>query len=633
MSFFSKSPSRLQVVETLIQFSIGLSVLLAILLYIELAPKGSAPRDSLRLTYMMLYFGTGVYLCHHLRIAVPQLLWSINRLRYEGAPPEMERAMKNLNEECEFVLSMFLWTLMGLLTASGLAVLHRWFPLPGFVFLMIGLLWWVSLLALLVAIYWLPKSADNIFKHYRFLRRQAQTCSFYQPKPLSHLWKPSSPNAKEFTLMRPRDGFLLASRPWHLPRLCGGLIAFGGIGSGKSSCVMNGFLDHILSSVGSPKKLGGLMLDFKGEFAEAVRLACRKHGRSEDLVWLGPGHAHRWNPLDTKEPAHEVAARFAATMRALGQKDNNTTFFGDQAETLFENALQLLRLVNSIEVPPTLEQIYQLINNPDYLESRLEMLPPPSDNLRLADPIDRCHCYFGSEFPYLPDDCRQSIVATLNNMLHPLCTDSISAIVEGRSTFQLSEAASGSRVVYLQLPSSKSPKAGRAMGLLLKLAYYAEVRNKQLDQQNYSFFFADEFHEYFTSDGDALDTRFFAVSRQYDHINLVATQNINNLTMLGEKPEAVRSFLSNIKTKIFLQNSDKETNDYAKELFGQYVAELGGAQGAQAQLVPNVSASDFVRLQKPERGKSAFCESFILDESSAKVDIANRTARWPIHRM
>jgi type IV secretory pathway TraG/TraD family ATPase VirD4 len=481
--------------------------------------------------------------------------------------------------------------------------------------------------------YWLPASLENMYKHFRFLRRQVNTCDFYHPKKLADLWqlKDSDPD-RVFILRPPKDGFVIGQRPWRLSKLRENVIVFGSVGSGKTICVMNAFLDNLIASRGSPSPLGGLILDYKGDFHEKTVRLCQRYGRSEDLIVLSPESEHKWNPVDGDEPANEIAARFVATMKALGQKDKNTSFFGDQAETLLENAIVLLRQSNPPGQSPTIADIYRIANDFEFLQARLDALPEHAPHALLSDPLFRCRYYFENEFYSLPDEVRQSVVATLNNMLNPLCTEKIASIIHNSSTLDLREATQGPKIVYLHLPAAKAPKAGRVMGMLLKLAFFAEVKKKSLDTGRYSFLFADEFQEFFTSEGEGSDTRFFAISRQYDQINVIATQNLNNFTMLGDKKDAVKSFLSNVKTKVFLQNSDKDTNDYAAELFGQYVAELGGMHnGANAQLLPYVRSADFIRLRSPEKGSCAYCESFILNEAASKVDTANRSARWPVH--
>lgn len=627
--------SRGKVVETFSLCAMGVACWLAALIYIELAPKPGTERDTMRLIYTCGYFIAAAGLLLHINKTLPVFLSMLNRWRYEDAPPSMESAWKNLVEEFEFVLNSLVWITIVLTTTTGVAVLANWFTLPGILLGANGLVWWFAVLALIAFAFWFPASLNSIFRHFRFLRRQVTTCDFYRPRSIHDLWGLSSiaPDRK-FFLFAPDDGFIAGNRKWTFPALTQNLIAFGSIGSGKTACVMNAFLNQFIASTklrNESQPAGGLVLDFKGDYLDKLERLCAKHSREQDLIVLSPVSTHRWNPLDSQEPASEIASRFVSTMKALGQRDTNTSFFADQSESFVENAITLLRFSGGPEHPPTIPQIHRLANDMGFLSELINQLPGEEANENRSNPVSRCRVYFCNEFVALPEDTRNSVLGTLNNMLNPLCTEDVASIVDGPSTINLAEATIGSKIIYLDLPQARAPKAGRALGLLLKLSFFAEVRKKKLRSGKYSFFFADEFQEFFTSDQEASDTRFFAVSREFDHCNLVATQNMNNLTMQGDKKDAVMSLLANIKTKIFLQNSDQQTNSYASELFGRHVEELGGGHmGGHAHVVPNLAPGDFINLKTPSPGICDHCDSYMLIESGSQVDIANRANRWPI---
>ena len=627
------TPSRFQVLESAAQVAFGLSLWTALLLYCEMIPKNESPRDTMRLVYTMAYFGSAIALLLHLRRALPRFVWRVYQWRYEDAPPEIEKAVNNLAEAIEFAVGTLAWIFVALVSATGLVVLHEWFPLPGFVRGLVSLFWWAAVVALVIYVYGLPGSAETMFRHFRFLTRQAGTSDTYRPRELSDLWtlRSDAPD-RSYKAKKPNDGFLIGNRAWTLPSLRENVIALGAPGSGKTSCVMNAFLENLIASSGSNHRLGGLILDYKGDYFQHVVRLCQRYARTDDLVVLGPQSGHCWNPLDSDETAQEVAARWVATMKALGHKDNQTSFFFEQSEMLLENAIILLRLVLAGSAPPSVNDIHQIINDYEFLDSLLEQLATLPESNRPGSNAIRCRQFFVKQFFDLPDEVRQSVVATLNNMLNPLCNEKLAGMTTGKSTFRLDDCTIGSKILYLDLPQSKMPRAGRTMALLLKQAMYAEVKKKPLDTGRYSFMFADEFHEFFTTEGDASDARFFAVSRQYDQINIVATQTINGLSEVATKPEAVLSFLACVKSKIFLRSDDQRTNEYASELFGKYVAEYGGSHmGAQAQAVPRVTPSDIAVLRRPKRGDCDYCESFIFEGAATKVDIATRSARWPVH--
>ena len=633
--YISATPNRSKVVESFSLFVVGATCWLAALIYIELTPKNGSERDTMRLIYTCGYFSCVVGLLLHAQKTLPDFLSTLNRWRYEDAPPSMENSWKNLVEEFDFVLKSIAWICIVLTVSTSVSVVANWFTFPGVMLGANGLIWWMAIVGLVAFAYWFPASLNSMFKHYRFLRRQIATCDFYQPKRTSDLWKltDSDPDRK-FLLFPPKDGFLAGNRPWKFASLTQNLIAFGSIGSGKTACVMNSFLNEFVASsklLTTSQAAGGLVLDFKGDYLNKLERLCAKHGRIRDLIVLSPSSGHRWNPLDSDEPASEIASRFVSAMKALGQKDENTSFFKDQSESFVENAITLLRYTGGPEHPPTIPNLYRLANDMRFLSEKINQLPEESPNENRSCPVSRCRVYFCNAFVALPDDTRNSVLGTLNNMLNPLCAENVASVVDGPSTINLADATIRSKIVYLDLPQARAPKAGRVLGLLLKLSFFAEVRKKELRSGKYSFFFADECQEFFTSDQESSDTRFFAVSREFDHCNLVATQNMNNLTMQGDKKDAVMSLLANIKTKIFLQNSDQQTNSYASELFGRHVEELGGGHiGGHAHVVPNLAPGDFISLKTPSPGICDYCESYLLIESNSQVDLANRANRWPI---
>src|SRR5204863_519108 len=118
----------------------------------------------------------------------------------------------------------------------------------------------------------------------------------------------------------------------------------------------------------------------------------------------------------------------------------------------------------------------------------------------------------------------------------------------------------------------------------LKHDYYRQVLLR-LDKKRPSLFFCDEFQTFFTSDAGRGDGPFFSRSRQSFHANVVATQNYGGLLAEASKPEIVRNFMGNCAIKLFLRNTDGETNELAsKEVFGEYSA-----------VVVNLSESGSVR--------------------------------------
>jgi hypothetical protein len=65
-----------------------------------------------------------------------------------------------------------------------------------------------------------------------------------------------------------------------------GIGIFGAIGTGKTSCCMRPFAEQLIAYKASEpaKRIGGLVLEVKGDFCHQIREIARQHGREDDYV-------------------------------------------------------------------------------------------------------------------------------------------------------------------------------------------------------------------------------------------------------------------------------------------------------------------------------------------------------------
>ena len=66
----------------------------------------------------------------------------------------------------------------------------------------------------------------------------------------------------------------------------------------------------------------------------------------------------RWNPLDSRDDAQELAGRFAAVMQIVNPSGKDDTFWIDSARALIQNLITLIRLARP-EEPPSLVELYE----------------------------------------------------------------------------------------------------------------------------------------------------------------------------------------------------------------------------------------------------------------------------------
>ncbi len=132
---------------------------------------------------------------------------------------------------------------------------------------------------------------------------------------------------------------------------CQNVLVLGGIGSGKTTCVMQPLLLQCLD-----QHCGGLIFDIKGDVKEAVSQFAAATNR--ELVILGPHH-RRMNLIEGLTP--EVAASFLKSAFLLGSKGNVDSFWVDTASELCRNTLGMLSfLPNRYDLQSLHQYLFEL---------------------------------------------------------------------------------------------------------------------------------------------------------------------------------------------------------------------------------------------------------------------------------
>lgn len=374
--------------------------------------------------------------------------------------------------------------------------------------------------------------------------------------------------------------FEAGGREWRWDDFYKNTAIFGQPGSGKTVCVLNALLEGLIASSGEGgKPAAGLILDPKGDFRDKIELLCARYGRAGDLLIIDPASPRRsvrWNPLDSDDDAMEIAGRFGAVMEILNPGGKDDAFFIQQAKTLVQNLIVLLRAARS-DAPPSLPEVYRAaMAEPDRGDIR------NSDTAldRLLDRIEHVDLLTGQAIDYLADDwlslpenTRGSVRAFVSNMLGAFLSPPYDTVFSGRSTMRLGEMIDRGKILYVYMPVAEKEVMARVVSTFVKLEYYREVL-RRLDKERPSFFLCDEFQSFFTVGQGKGDADAFAMTRQSNHANIIAFQNYAGLLKQTDRRENVDNLLSNCATKLFLRNTDKETNEYASQLFGEALETL-----------------------------------------------------------
>lgn len=148
-----------------------------------------------------------------------------------------------------------------------------------------------------------------------------------------------------------------------------GIAIVGAIGSGKTSTCMYPYVEQLLAyRAGDPhRKIGGLVLEVKGDFCAHVRDILKRHGRVDDYIEIGLESPYRYNPLHNDLDAYALAYGIATLMTNLFGRGKEP--FWQQASTNLVKFVILLHQVLDNYV--TLNQVYENVINPDKLRAKI----------------------------------------------------------------------------------------------------------------------------------------------------------------------------------------------------------------------------------------------------------------------
>jgi len=148
-----------------------------------------------------------------------------------------------------------------------------------------------------------------------------------------------------------------------------GIAVFGAIGSGKTSACMYPFAEQLFAYRADDRsqRIGGLVLEVKGDFCHKVRRILERQGRADDYIELSLTSELRYNPLHNDLDAYALAYGIASLLNNLFGKGKEP--FWQQAYTNLVKFVILLHKVLDDYV--TLFDVYQGAINPDYLEQRI----------------------------------------------------------------------------------------------------------------------------------------------------------------------------------------------------------------------------------------------------------------------
>ena len=590
-------------------------------------------------------------------------LWRDRRLQraYGAASTAVNDTLSYLQQERRLARRGQLATLIGVMVALTLYIVSYW-PQAG------ALTNWRSSFAVAsFALFgWLPIRALRNRGHYvnafflrRYLRQQLDHLG-YRP-----LRRSKQRKAALQTISVPRKGsFIIQGRDgdfeWHFDDFVKNAVVFGQVGSGKTVAVLNAVLEGMLACFAkSDHPVGGLVLDAKGDFYGKIQMLCARYKRKADLMivdpaaWATAGRTWRsiaWNPLDNEDDPLEVATRLIAALRLIGvETGSEGSFFLDSAKVYLRHAIALVRGA-AITPAPSILDVYRLSQESEK-ETPLYHTLIRAIGARypqtVPDTVTDAITFMEKEWAGMADRQKSGVRGTITQLLDEFLVAPFNEIFTQPSTSPIGAIIDSGKILYVHMPASDRERMSRLVNTLIKLEYQRSILARP-NKQRPTFFLCDEFQTFYTSGEGRGDSDFFERSRESLHANIIAAQNLSAFMKRTRNQHDVKNFLGNCAVKIFLRQTEEETNRWASGLFGQRSeivvttseqAAIDGSwsrrrhtsYGRATKSLPRIPTDAFIRLAIPVRDDKQQRYAGSIIHLASRGDTQQPTLHWPIH--
>jgi hypothetical protein len=416
-----------------------------------------------------------------------------------------------------------------------------------------------------------------------------------------------------------------------------GTLITGGPGTGKSSCSGRQLAMGLLQV----PKMGGLVLTAKAEETHNWIRYARECGREKDLIVFNAESGHAFDPLhyEWSRPGRgagdlESTIDLFSTLVSSGNDNtghSHDPFWDRGNQQVMRNDIKLLdlagerisianidRIIKSLPTRPDQHEeeawqresyCAQIINS---IRARQQTLTPE----QWSD-LDFAAQFVFKKWPAFDERPRSSLEMTWSGMADKFLFNPLNRLFcSGRCSFTPEMTMNEGKIVICDFPILEyGHDTGRTINVLTKLVFQrALLRRNLADSPNPVFLWQDEFQYFVTPRWD----NFFQQTCRGSRVSVVClTQNILNLSeTLGEPQPGskTKSFLGNLAIKIFHQQNDVDTCQYAADLIGREYRYLdhysAGASsgtndthfntGGGRQLAHIVEPIEFTRLSKPD---------------------------------
>ncbi len=443
--------------------------------------------------------------------------------------------------------------------------------------------------------------------------------------------------------------------------LCEETLITGAPGSGKSSCSGRQLACGLLRV----PKMGGLVLTAKAEETQNWIRYARECGREKDLIIFNAESGHCFDPLHYEMTRKgrgsgdlESIIDFLTTLASIGKKEGHgghDPFWEFGNEKLMRGTIKLLDLagepVSIVNIDRVIKSLPTRINEHEdtawqkksYCAQLIDKVRARQDTLtpdQWSD-LDVATQFAFQQWPSFDERPRSSLEMTWGGMADRyLFTPYSTILCGGKCTFTPEMTTYDGKIVICDWPMLQyGPQTGRSINVILKLIFQrAWLRRDLTESANPIYLWQDE-GQYFLTRRDNFFQQTCRASRA---INVILTQNILNISeefSEAQPGSKTKSFLGNLGIKIFHQQNETETCQYAADQIGKayrYIDSFNTSaneqnqshtgMGGSRQLTHIIEPIEFTRLAKPD-SDSPLSQAIVYQ--SGKTFNATQTERNP----
>lgn len=373
------------------------------------------------------------------------------------------------------------------------------------------------------------------------------------------------------------------------------VIAFGGKGSGKTSCMA-----HLLKTL-LERQWGALILTAKTEEVQHALKLCRAAGRMNDVRLIGPGHLRRINALKYELDASghienlvQLLMRFLElSERRGGTPGGENSFFRRSAQQLARHILTLVIAATGDVNLPVLQNIIGSAPTARWLtwpEAELNeeqqrqarqwreqsacMLAIRMGDARLAEmsPAEAedfayARRYILEQWPELAIETRTGVSATFTSIVDLFSRSPLRELFCQETNLRPESIWEDGLILIQDAPIHLHGETGLYQQAAWKFLFQkAAMRRDPQACDRPVVLWEDEYQE---TVSPALDQQFACVSRSTRTACCRMTQNISNLHAVSHNRAEVDSLIGNHANRLFFKCDDVATMNYGQELGGR----------------------------------------------------------------